>query len=646
MPQVRIPIRGIADIEAIERASLEQQNDIWSLYELIVRGASIDLDRIAFYCLQRGDPDEAPETVTYRQLVERINKAANLFRSLGVTEKDAVGILLPIVPHSYYTMLGALTAGIASPLNWMLEPEQIASLLNATRAKVLVALGPSAEFNIHEKVIALRDRVPSLQHVLQVKSRDGTTDPARDFDVLCERHSGAGLEFTRRIDPGDDAFYIQTGGTTGAPKIARLVHRGVAYKCWAYSLLLDQQASHTVFAASPLFHVGGIVYGTMSALARGMTSVLLGPLGFRTANVVQNYWKLVERYRITDLFGVPTVLSALANVPIDADISSLRPYTMTGSAGLPGAIANHFAEKCRVRILSNYGMTENTATITVPPRDGEPRFGSSGIRLPFTEVRTVVIDENATIQRDCKPDEIGEIIIRGPGVIPGYLDETLNTTLFLAGGWLRTGDLGRLDADRYLWVTGRTKDLIIRGGHNIDPSLIEQTLMSHGSIALVAAVGKPDSYAGELPIAFVRLKPGACVSAEELKDYARKRIPERAAAPVDIFIVDAMPLTGIDKIFKPELRLRAARRVFADIVDAIAGTELNPAVEVAAHPFHGTLVTITLSRTDRSRDDRVANSIDSALAPFTYAHEIAWRPDAEPERTVATRQTLSNDDQT
>jgi len=218
------------------------------------------------------------------------------------------------------------------------------------------------------------------------------------------------------------------------------------------------------------------------------------------------------------------------------------------------------------------------------------------------------------------------------------LDETLNKTLFLAGGWLRTGDLGRLDAESYLWVTGRTKDLIIRGGHNIDPSLIEQTLISHGSIALVAAVGKPDSYAGELPIAFVQLKPGARVSAEELKDFARKRIPERAAAPVDIVIVDAMPLTGVDKIFKPELRLRAARRVFSDIVNAIADADMKPTVEVAAHPFHGTLVTVTLSRTDRSRDSQVATAIDSALAPFTYAHEITWRSDAAAERTVATGQ--------
>jgi fatty-acyl-CoA synthase len=638
MVPLRIPIRGVADIEAIERIPLEHQSDVWTVYELIVRGASIDPDKVAFYCLQNGNPDETPETITYRQLVARINKAANLFRSLGVTQNDAVGILLPIVPHSYYTMLGALTAGIASPLNWMLEPEQIASLLNATRAKVLVALGPSRNFNIHEKVVALRDRVPSLQHVLQVKSLDSGIDPARDFDVLCDSHSGTDLEFSRRINPADDALYIQTGGTTGAPKIARLVHRGIAYKCWAYSVLLEQQPNQTVFAASPLFHVGGIVYGTIGALARGMTSVLLGPLGFRTANVVQNYWKLVERYRITDLFGVPTVLSALANVPINANIASLRPYTMTGSAGLPAPVANYFAEKCGVRILSNYGMTENTATITVPPRDGEPRFGSSGIRLPYTEVRTVLVDENATIQRDCEANEIGEIIIRGPGVIPGYLDETLNKTLFLAGGWLRTGDLGRLDDDSYLWVTGRTKDLIIRGGHNIDPSLIEQTLMSHGSIALVAAVGKPDSYAGELPIAFVQLKPGARVSAEELKDYAKNRISERAAAPVDIFIVDAMPLTGVDKIFKPELRLRAARRVFSDIISAIAGADMKPTVEVAAHPFHGTLVTVTLSRTDRSRDSQVATAIDSVLAPFTYVHEITWRSDAAAERPVATGQ--------
>jgi fatty-acyl-CoA synthase len=633
------PIRGIADIEALERVPLESRNDVWTVYDVVMRGAAGNPEKAAFLCLQKGDPDETPEVITYRQLVDRMHKAANLFHSLGVGDGDSVAILLPIVPQCYFALLGAATAGIACPINWMLKPEQIASIMRAARTKVLVALGPTPGFDIWEKACALRELVPGLEHLLQVRAQGLEPGDAADFDTLCERQSGARLEFDRKCAPDDVALYVHTGGTTGMPKIARLVHRAIAYKCWVYSVILAQESSHTVFAGSPLFHIGGIVYHTMSALARGMTSVILGPMGFRTPGVIRNYWKLVERFRITDLFGVPTTLSALADVPRgDADVSSLRPYTMTGSAGLPVEISRYFERSFGVRILLNYGQTENTATISLAPRDGDPKFGSSGIRLPYTKVRTVILGEDGSIVRDCAVDEIGEIIVSGPGVIPGYLDESLNETLFLKNGWLRTGDLGRLDADSYLWVTGRVKDLIIRGGNNIDPLVIEQALLEHEAVALAAAVGRPDSYAGELPVAFVQLKPGACANGEELRDFARSRIPERAAVPAEVIVVDAMPLTEVGKIFKPELRNRAACKVFSDLVRSIAGVDADPEIKIAPHPVHGTFVNVMLSAREGKPDPDIDKRLRSAFGRFTYAHEIAWRnarvaPDASGQST-------------
>lgn len=619
-------IRGIADIEALERVPLEERSKLWTVHGLIVGGAAIDPDKAAILSLRNGSPDEAPEPISYRHLIDKIHRAANLFRSLGVGPTDAVAILLPIVPQNYFALLGAAAAGIACPINWMLEPGQIAALVGAARARVLVALGPTPGFEIWEKAMNLRGRIPGLRRILQVRGPGGITDEGSDFDVLCQGHSGARLEFDRIVDPGDVALYIHTGGTTGTPKIAKIVHRAIAYKCWAYSVLLAQEPRHTVFGGSPLFHVGGIVYRTISTLSQGMTMVLVGPMGLRNPNVVRNYWKLVERYRITDLFGVPTTLGALAGTsPGDADISSLRPIAMTGSAGLPAEISKYFEKTIGVRILGNYGMTENTATITLPPRNGDPRYGSSGIRFPYTDIRIVVVDADGRIERDCRTNEIGEIIVRGPGVIPGYLDESLNGRLFLGQGWLRTGDLGRLDGDDYLWVTGRSKDVIIRGGHNIDPLVIEEALMEHEAVELVAAVGKPDSYAGELPVAFVQPKPGVQVRAEDLKEFARMKVPERAAAPVDVFIVDAMPLTAVGKIFKPELRLRAAKRVFSGIVRRIATPEMAAQVEIAAHPVHGVLVTVTLSRTEDARDRDAERDIRAAFGRFTYACDITWR---------------------
>jgi fatty-acyl-CoA synthase len=619
------PIRGMADIELLEQVPLEQRIDVWTIYELVKRGAGIDPDKAAFHCIERGSPQETPRTISYRQLVARVHQAANLFHSLGVGSGDAVAILLPIVPQNYFALLGATTAGIACPINWMLHAEQIAALLNATGARVLVALGPTPGFDIWEKIPELRERVPGLRHILQVKIPGGASEAGSDFDALSSDQSAERLTFERSIDREDVAIYVHTGGTTGTPKIARVLHRSVAYKCWAYSVLLAQEPCHTTFAGSPLFHIGGIVHRTLGSLACGMSSVVLGPMGFRTRDVVKNYWKLVERYKVTELGGVPTTLGALSNVPPDADISSLRPYAMCGSAGLPARVSKYFAEQVGVRILSNYGMTENTATICLPPRDGEVRFGSSGIRFPYTKVRTVIVDGDGRIERDCNADEIGEIIISGPGVIPGYLDESLNVKLFLAGGWLRTGDLGRLDPDGYLWVTGRAKDLIIRGGHNIDPQLIEETLMAHESVALAAAVGKPDAYAGELPVAFVQLKPGAKVEAEDLKNFARSRIAERAAAPVEVFLVDPMPLTDVGKIFKPELRKRAGWQAYFEVVRPIAPAASEPEIDIVSDPVRGTLVVLTLSPTEETRDRAAERALRSALDGFTCAYRIAWR---------------------
>ena len=163
--------------------------------------------------------------------------------------------------------------------------------------------------------------------------------------------------------------------------------------------------------------------------------------------------------------------------------------------------------------------------------------------------------------RECATDEIGTLLISGPAVFPGYLRDGDNAKVWAAPGWLNTGDLCRIDRDGYVWLTGRAKDLIIRGGHNIDPQLIEDALVTHPAVAMAAAVGQPDAYAGELPMAYVALRPGTSVSLEELVAHCREHIPERAAVPVRIVILATLPLTAVGKTFKPELRWRAIEHV-------------------------------------------------------------------------------------
>jgi len=198
-------------------------------------------------------------------------------------------------------------------------------------------------------------------------------------------------------------------------------------------------------------------------------------------------------------------------------------------------------------------------------------------------------------------------------VFPGYLREQDNARLWAEEGWLNTGDLGRVDRDGYVWLTGRAKDLIIRGGHNIDPQLIEEVLATHPAVALAAAVGQPDAYAGELPMAFVAARPGASPSSEELVAYCRERITERAAVPVRVVVLPSLPATAVGKIFKPELRWRAIEHV---LTEALARKSIAATVTACADERLGTLARVHLADPLRSDEAR------QLLGAFAVACEV------------------------
>ncbi|MCX7889379.1 MAG: AMP-binding protein, partial [Rhodobacteraceae bacterium] len=236
--------------------------------------------------------------------------------------------------------------------------------------------------------------------------------------------------------------------------------------------------------------------------------------------------------------------------------------TFSGSAALPVELYNRFEKATGVQIVEGYGLTEATCLVSCNPVDGVKKVGSVGLPLPYTKVRILDFGPDGAA-RDCATGEVGEICVANPGVIPGgtYTEAGRNAKLFADGIYLRTGDLGRLDADGYLWITGRAKDLIIRGGHNIDPAEIEEALAGHPAVAFVGAVGQPDAFAGELPCAYVELVKDRKATPAELLDFAKARINERAAVPKHIEILPELPKTAVGKIFKPDLRRRAIRRV-------------------------------------------------------------------------------------
>jgi fatty-acyl-CoA synthase len=277
----------------------------------------------------------------------------------------------------------------------------------------------------------------------------------------------------------------------------------------------------------------------------------------RNRRFIETIWMSVETYRVTAIGGVPTVISALNEVAVDADISSLR-VMLTGGSPLPTELADAFEKAVGKPVRDILGMIECAGVVTIEPFHGPRTPGSTGLRLPFTEVaafRSVAGDVDLSAR--CKAGETGVLALHGPNVGPSYSDRSHNPGTFEPDGWLVSDDLGYLDHEGRVFVTGRAKDVIIRGAHNIDPAIIEDALLQHPSVAMAAAVGQPDSYAGELPVAFVMLKAGARADEDELRAFVEPLVSEAAIHPKHVALLRELPLTPVGKVYKPALRALA-----------------------------------------------------------------------------------------
>ncbi|MBE3639758.1 acyl-CoA synthetase [Mangrovicoccus algicola] len=532
------------------------------------------------------DPSAPAETLCWSELLGWATRAANLFRSLGVGEGDVVAYLLPNANETLMALLGGMTAGRVLPINPLLDTEQIAGILNESGATVLVTLKALPKTDIAQKAAAAVGFAPSVKTVLEVDLKRYMTPPKSWLVPLLRpkvraRHHARVLDFRAAMAaqpadrlifdpaPGDRvAAYFHTGGTTGTPKVAQHKFSGMIYNGWlGQELLFDH--TDVMICPLPLFHCFACYPVLMSAIQSGAHVVFPTPAGYRGDGVFDNFWKLIERYRVTFLITVPTALAALMQRRVDADVSSLK-IAISGSAPLPLELYRRFEEATGVQVAEGYGLTEATCLVAVNPVDGLKKVGSVGVPLPYTDVRILHCEEDGAVTYECATDEVGEICVANPGVFDGstYTEPGRNLGLFADRRYLRTGDLGRIDADGYLWITGRKKDMIIRGGHNIDPAEIEEALAGHPAVAMVGAIGQPDRHSGELPCAYVELVAGATVTTGELAEYGRSRIHERAACPKHVEILPELPKTAVGKVFKPELRKRAIIRVLDEALAA------------------------------------------------------------------------------
>ncbi|MFE4500950.1 acyl-CoA synthetase [Rhodococcus sp. NPDC056743] len=614
------------DLTDIETIPIEDRRLPQSTYQLLARAADLWPERPALLCLPDATRWRESSSCTNAELLADVHRTANLLHYNGIRRIDAVALLSTNCAELVAATLSAQLAGVAAPINPGLSPSHIRELLRRSAARTLIAAGPELDPRAWATAcdIAESGAVDTLFVLRPTGVTDspdlGTIDGVR---VAYLTDAAVGFDdagFTGTAPGRDDlAALFHTGGTTGTPKLAAHTHFNEVSNAWmmAANSMLDEDSR--IFAALPLFHVNALVVTVLAPLLRGQTVVWAGPLGYRDPALYGQFWKIVENYRITTMSAVPTVYAVLAHCPVDADISSLR-MCMVGASTLPAATRSAFESHTGVPLIEGYGLTEATCASARSFFDS-PRPGAVGQRMPYQRIKAVRIDAGGA-WTDLPAGETGNIAISGPTVFAGYVIDrgpdgyVLDGLGALVDGWLDTGDLGQVDRDGFVYLTGRAKDVIIRGGHNIDPAVIEDALLAHPDVTGAAAVACPDIHSGEVPVAYVTLTSDSTVTEQSLLDWSAGKVIEAAAAPKSVTVVDALPVTDVGKPYKLALRADATGQVAARVLDHVAGV-----VDVAGLVEDGdVIVAVTLE------SDGDAAGVKSVLDGYP----LAWRVEEHP----------------
>jgi fatty-acyl-CoA synthase len=613
-----------------------------STYQLLLDAARAWPDGIATQWI----PDPADYTRclawTYAELAGTVTRIANALTALGVQRGDAVTLSSVNTSMLYAATLAAQAVGIAAPVNPALSSERIADLVRRTRSRVLVAAGPELDPQLWPRLLGVAGQA-GMTAVLALRP-DGAhgvppaLDPASDggpdgrpltvayLDEMIAGQPSGHLAGAARPKAGDLAAFVHTGGTTGAPKIAAHTHANQLACGRGISLCSGLAPGEAMLGGLPLFHVNALIVTGIAPMFSGARVVWPGPAGYREKALYARFWTIVEHYQIAAMSAVPTVYGTLAQVPVDADISSLR-LPIAGASPLPASVREDFAAHTGRRLLEGYGLTEATCASTWT-RPGEERPGSVGRVLPGQQIKAVRIGADGS-WTDCGPGETGVLAIGGPAVFAGYvIDPALGGPRvsrdgIVRDGWLDTGDLGQVDAGGFVYLTGRAKDLIIRGGHNIDPRVIEDALLAHPAVRAAAAVGRPDRHSGEIPVAYVVPAGPGPFDEAELLAWADTAIGEPAARPKRIYPVTEIPVTAVGKQFKPALLADAAVRA---ITDTLAAAGLPDAQITTEYEDGRLVVTVTGADPGQVRDAVAGFALTVRCEPATAPHTAANRP--------------------
>ena len=568
------------DLARIECTPIKDRDLPRTTYEVLVRGAAQWPDRPALSVMPDGARWRETVATTFAELLARVHRFANGLHRLGVRRRDPVALMSPNCDGLIVATLAAQLAGTAIPINGSLRSSHIRKLIGLSGARVLIAAGPDLDPSTWQacQEVALAgiiDVVVVLDPTGAAATRPLTLTGAEVIRLVDLAEGVPAETFVGEPPTAEDlAALFHTGGTTGLPKLAAHTHRNEVSDAWMLAASTLMGDRDTVLAALPLFHVNALVVTLVAPLMRGQHSLWAGPLGFRDPDLMSNFWTIMSGHGVNAMSAVPTVYGALARTEVgDADISNFR-LAIVGASPLPIGVRTAFEAVAGVPLVEGYGLTE-AACASAKGFPGQTPAGAVGQRLAYQQIKAVEIGQDDT-WHDLPPGSIGIIAIAGPTVFPGYVVGRDHDGLVLDGrgrlrdGWLNTGDLGLVDGEGFLHLTGRAKDLIIRGGHNIDPRIVENALLEHPHVTGASVVGQPDRHAGEVPVAYVTLD--ATVAEQDLVAWAADHVSERAAAPKEVRILNELPVTGVGKPYKLGLRADAARRA----VHAALGELVRP----------------------------------------------------------------------
>jgi long-chain acyl-CoA synthetase len=568
----------------------------WDL-ELAPRSLSALLDDAVERHGERPCLDFLGRKTTYKELGQLVARAARGFQALGVRKGVRVGLFLPNCPYYVVCFFAILRAGgTVVNYNPLYAEREIARQIEDSGTGIMVTLNIEAMYPkiaarlddtcLHTIVVgSMGGLLPWRERALfALLKRNEIAEVARDehhvkFKKLIDND---GRPQQVAIDPQRDVAVLQyTGGTTGQPKGAALSHAALytntqQVACWATEARPGQEK---VVGALPLFHVFGMTAVMNLSIARGFEIILLPR--FRLDQLL----KAIHRHRATVMLGVPTMFSAINGSKLrkQYDLSSLR-FCISGGAALPRDVQDDFERATGCELVEGYGLTEAGPVCTINPFGGRSRPGSIGLPLPGTIVEITSLDDPDR----CLPQgQRGEICIRGPQVMAGYAGRPEDDAIALRGGRLHTGDVGYIDQDGYVYLIDRIKDLILNGGFNVYPRMVEEAILLHPAVAEVTVCGVPDKHRGELVKAYVRLAPGAELSAAELRAFLKDELAP-FEQPRRIEFRDRLPHTWLGKPSRQALIAEEMRRLNAS---PGSGDPTNDAVaangETAIAPTHG-----------------------------------------------------------